>query len=243
MKKIPSCVSLPSYLGDSASRRSTTTSEYSTAFNYNARDRPYAIHAETSSQHVSRRRVRAIPLVITGFIVWYVDSKTRPVGHWVMEQAFHVDRDVPFLGVVAALVAIYLVGILTTSLLGQFLLKIVDSILMRLPVPRTDLSRVEANRAHARRDGRHLFQGRADPRPRRAYVTARFHQRQAAGGSAERHLRMGSRRSKSRQWPALFRANGNVRNGGFEHGRGVQDYSLDRQLRPAASRRCGGSAF
>ncbi|HWE04024.1 MAG TPA: DUF502 domain-containing protein [Tepidisphaeraceae bacterium] len=76
----------------------------------------------------------AIPLVITGFIVWYVDSKTRPVGHWVMEQAFHVDRDVPFLGVVAALVAIYLVGILTTSLLGQFLLKMIDRILLRLPV-------------------------------------------------------------------------------------------------------------
>jgi uncharacterized membrane protein len=76
----------------------------------------------------------AIPLVITGFIVWYVDSKTRPVGHWVMEQTFHVDRDVPFLGVAAALLAIYLVGILTTSLLGQFLLKIVDRILLRLPV-------------------------------------------------------------------------------------------------------------
>jgi uncharacterized membrane protein len=76
----------------------------------------------------------SIPVVVTAFIIWYVDSRTRPVGHWVMQYFFQRNSDAPFLGVGLALVTIYLVGLITTSLLGKFVLKIVDRLLMSLPV-------------------------------------------------------------------------------------------------------------
>ena len=76
----------------------------------------------------------AIPVVITVFIVWWVDSRTRPVGHWVMAHFFGLDREVPFLGVMLAVVAIYLVGFATTSLLGKLILKLIDRLLLKLPL-------------------------------------------------------------------------------------------------------------
>ena len=75
----------------------------------------------------------SIPVVVTAFIIWYVDSRTRPVGHWVMQSFFHRDRDAPFLGVGLAVISIFLVGLITTSLLGKFILRIVDRLLLSLP--------------------------------------------------------------------------------------------------------------
>ena len=70
----------------------------------------------------------AMPVAGTAFLVWYVDASTRVLSR----KLFGVD--VPFLGVAIAVVAIYLLGLVVTSLLGMFLLRIVDAILSRVPL-------------------------------------------------------------------------------------------------------------
>ena len=76
----------------------------------------------------------AVPIVVTVFILWWVESKTRPGAHYVLVRFVHVDRDIPFLGVVLAVAGIYLVGMITTSLVGRFMLGTVDRVLLRVPV-------------------------------------------------------------------------------------------------------------
>jgi len=71
-----------------------------------------------------------VPLAVTAFIIWWIDSKTRIITMWL----FH--RDIPFLGVLIALATIYFSGVVTTSLLGKFFLGLVDRVLMALPVVR-----------------------------------------------------------------------------------------------------------
>jgi uncharacterized membrane protein len=65
----------------------------------------------------------AIPLVVTIFILWWVDSKARGI--------FGVDQ--PFVGIGIAIVGLYLLGLFVTSFVGQFLLGAVDAVLRRLP--------------------------------------------------------------------------------------------------------------
>jgi uncharacterized membrane protein len=65
----------------------------------------------------------AIPLAVTAFILWWVDSKARAI----------FGLDTPFIGIVIAALAIYLLGVFVTSLVGQFLLGIMDSLLRRIP--------------------------------------------------------------------------------------------------------------
>jgi uncharacterized membrane protein len=65
----------------------------------------------------------AIPLVVTVFILWFVDSKARAI--------FGVQY--PFVGILIALAGLYLLGLFVTSLVGQFLLGGLDAVLRRLP--------------------------------------------------------------------------------------------------------------
>jgi uncharacterized membrane protein len=65
----------------------------------------------------------AIPLVVTGVILWFVDSKARAI--------FGVEQ--PFVGILIALAAMYLLGVFVTSLVGQFVLGATDKVLRRLP--------------------------------------------------------------------------------------------------------------
>jgi uncharacterized membrane protein len=65
----------------------------------------------------------AIPVAVTVFILWYIDSKARAV--------FGVE--LPFVGILIALAAIYLLGLFVTSLVGQFLLGLTDSLIRRIP--------------------------------------------------------------------------------------------------------------
>jgi uncharacterized membrane protein len=65
----------------------------------------------------------AIPVAVTAFILWYVDSKARAI--------FEVDY--PFVGILIAVLAIYLLGLFVTSLFGQFLLGVTDSLIRRVP--------------------------------------------------------------------------------------------------------------
>ncbi len=68
-----------------------------------------------------------LPLAVTAFILWWVDDKTRVFTFWL----FH--RRIPFLGVLLTLAAIYAIGMVTNSLIGRYLLRIVDAIIMRMP--------------------------------------------------------------------------------------------------------------
>jgi uncharacterized membrane protein len=65
----------------------------------------------------------AIPVAVTVFILWYVDTKARTM--------FRVTY--PFLGIAITLGAIYLLGLFVTSFLGKFLMGLADALLRRIP--------------------------------------------------------------------------------------------------------------
>jgi uncharacterized membrane protein len=65
----------------------------------------------------------AIPVAVTVFILWYVDSRARAI--------FGVEY--PFVGILIALAALYLLGLFVTSLVGQFLLGLTDALIRRIP--------------------------------------------------------------------------------------------------------------
>ncbi len=65
----------------------------------------------------------AIPVAVTFFVLWYVDSRARQI----------LGIDVPFLGIVVALAAIYLLGLFVTSVIGRFLIGATDWILGHVP--------------------------------------------------------------------------------------------------------------
>jgi uncharacterized membrane protein len=65
----------------------------------------------------------AIPVAVTLFILWYVDSKSR--------ELLHVHT--PLVGIVIAVGAIYALGVFVTSVAGRFLLGITDKLLRRVP--------------------------------------------------------------------------------------------------------------
>ena len=72
----------------------------------------------------------AIPLVLTAVVVWYVEKLTREP----LKALSGVDT--PFLGVLAAILAIYALGLLVNSILGRYLLRWLDALLRRVPVLR-----------------------------------------------------------------------------------------------------------
>ena len=65
----------------------------------------------------------AIPVAVTVFILWYVDTKARTM--------FGVSY--PFQGLAITLGVIYLLGLFVTSFLGKFLMGLADSLLRRIP--------------------------------------------------------------------------------------------------------------
>jgi uncharacterized membrane protein len=72
----------------------------------------------------------AIPLAATAFVIWYVEKSTREP----LNALFGVN--IPFIGVVAALVLIYLLGLLVSSLIGKLCINLIDRLLSRIPVLR-----------------------------------------------------------------------------------------------------------
>jgi uncharacterized membrane protein len=65
----------------------------------------------------------ATPLAVTAFAIWYIETTTR--------RLFHLP--IPFVGVLLALAGIYLLGLIVTSLIGQWLLRHLDRLLLRVP--------------------------------------------------------------------------------------------------------------
>lgn len=70
----------------------------------------------------------AIPVGATVFLVWYVESVTRAP----LQKLFRLD--IPFIGIPIAIAVIYLLGLLVTSLVGRWILKLLDRLLSRLPL-------------------------------------------------------------------------------------------------------------
>ena len=68
-----------------------------------------------------------IPLAVTAFILWWVDDKTVIFTDWLFHRRIH------FLGVLLTLATIYAIGMVTNSLLGKYILRLLDAIIMRLP--------------------------------------------------------------------------------------------------------------
>jgi uncharacterized membrane protein len=69
----------------------------------------------------------AVPVAVTIFIVWYIDAQTR----FISERIFH--KAIPFLGVVIAIGVIYLAGLIATTLLGKWLLRLIDYVISKVP--------------------------------------------------------------------------------------------------------------
>jgi uncharacterized membrane protein len=69
----------------------------------------------------------AVPVVVTAFVIWYVDHNTRIIS----EKLF--GRSIPLIGIVVAVAAIYLGGLVATTLLGKWLVGLIDRLLSRVP--------------------------------------------------------------------------------------------------------------
>lgn len=67
--------------------------------------------------------IAAIPLGITLFLVFYVDSMVQKV----------VRLPYPFLGILLSLAVIYALGVFVTSLVGRFFLRTLNRVLERIP--------------------------------------------------------------------------------------------------------------
>ena len=65
----------------------------------------------------------AIPVAVTAFIIWYVDTKSREL----------LQVHTPFVGIAIAIGVIYILGVFVTSVVGQFLLHVFDRLLRRVP--------------------------------------------------------------------------------------------------------------
>ena len=72
----------------------------------------------------------ATPLAVTIFVIWYIEAITRQPLRDVL------NIDIPFIGIVLALVLIYLLGLAVSSLIGKWLLNRIDALLSRVPVLR-----------------------------------------------------------------------------------------------------------
>jgi uncharacterized membrane protein len=70
----------------------------------------------------------AVPLAVTVFIIWWVESRTRPISKLLF------NREIPVVGVLIAIAVIYAAGLLTSSLLGKWVLHLIDALLLRLPI-------------------------------------------------------------------------------------------------------------
>ena len=88
-------------------------------------------------QHSFKRHLRnafitgifsAIPIVITAVVVWYVEKLTREP----ITAMFGVDT--PFIGIAAAIVGIYALGLLVNSIAGRYILRGLDALLRRVPI-------------------------------------------------------------------------------------------------------------
>ena len=70
----------------------------------------------------------AAPIAVTVFVIVYIENATRAP----LQRLFQID--IPFAGVVVAIALIYLLGLLVNSLLGKWMISVIDRVLLRMPV-------------------------------------------------------------------------------------------------------------
>jgi uncharacterized membrane protein len=79
--------------------------------------------------------VVVVPIVITAFALYwlfaFLDGFLSPLIHGV------IGREIPGLGIVTEVVIIFLVGVIATNVLGSRLLKLLQDLLMRIPLVKT----------------------------------------------------------------------------------------------------------
>jgi uncharacterized membrane protein len=70
----------------------------------------------------------AIPLAVTLFVIWYVESTTR------QPLRDYLNLNIPFIGVILAIALIYVLGLVVNSLVGKWVISAVDRLLLRVPL-------------------------------------------------------------------------------------------------------------
>ncbi|MGB7159560.1 MAG: DUF502 domain-containing protein [Tepidisphaeraceae bacterium] len=70
----------------------------------------------------------AIPLAVTLFVIWYVESTTR------QPLRDYLNLNIPFIGVILAIALIYVLGLVVNSLVGKWMLGTLDRLLLRVPL-------------------------------------------------------------------------------------------------------------
>jgi uncharacterized membrane protein len=68
-----------------------------------------------------------VPLVVTAFIIYKVNEWTLGISQYL----FH--REIPFVGVLVAIAAVYLTGLVATISVGKLFIRGVDALLVRVP--------------------------------------------------------------------------------------------------------------
>lgn len=79
----------------------------------------------------------AVPLVFTFVIIWWLDKNTSVLAAWIPFGGSPEEGDkprIPLLGIVVALLGIYLLGLAVRSFMGKYTLSVVDRFLLRMPV-------------------------------------------------------------------------------------------------------------
>ena len=71
-----------------------------------------------------------VPIAITIFIIYWVEVHTLSISDFLFK------KEIPFVGVAVAIAGIYLSGLLATTLVGRFFLRVIDRILTRVPMIR-----------------------------------------------------------------------------------------------------------
>jgi len=70
----------------------------------------------------------AAPVAVTAFIIWWINDKSQTFTFWLF------NHNIPFLGVAIALVIIYFIGMISNSLMGQYLMHSIDHALAKVPL-------------------------------------------------------------------------------------------------------------
>jgi uncharacterized membrane protein len=72
----------------------------------------------------------AIPVGMTVFLIWYVETATRAP----LRNVFNGRFDIPFIGIPITLILVYLLGLAVTSIVGKWAMRLADRLLLRLPL-------------------------------------------------------------------------------------------------------------
>jgi len=68
-----------------------------------------------------------VPVGVTIFIIWKIETVTRVMTEYLF------DRSIPFVGILIAISFIYVIGLLVSSIIGQWFFRTLDRVVSRVP--------------------------------------------------------------------------------------------------------------